>query len=534
MKNLLFIILLTHINLIFAQAPEIDWMKRYGGDRPDFIRSTILTQDGGLLLGGFSDSGISGIKTEPRIGGNPDYWVVKTDILGNIEWQKTIGGGDVFGNLEADYLNCIKQATDGSYYLGGNSDSPIYGNKTVPNYGEQDIWIVKLNSLGVILWQANIGGSNREECYSLEATSDGGCIVGGYSQSGISGNKTESSRGGRDYYVVKLDNNGQIEWQKVFGGSGLDVLYSILVLENNEYLLSGVSSSNISGDKTENSKGGGDYWIIKIDAVGSIIWQKTIGGNSADIPYRCVKINDGFVIGGESYSNSSFDKTENSRGSNDYWLVKIDFDGNVIWDKTYGGNMEDLLLGLCGFQDESGFILVGSSYSDISGDKTIANFGERNGWVIKVNENGELLWQKVIGGSFSEGFNNVIELPDKSVLLGGGANSFISGNLTVAGFNGLDYWLVKLAPEELGINEVVSNDFLVYPNPTIKELNVKFTEHQQNIKVIVYNALFQVVDKLEFTSTSQISFSINNPSGIYFVKMTNYEGKLYQIKIVKN
>jgi hypothetical protein len=532
-KNLLLIIILLSFNYTFAQVPEIDWMKRYGGISQDYLNEIIVTQDGGLFLSGSSNSGISGNKTQARIGGTQDYWVVKTDIHGTIEWQKTIGGGDVFGNLEAEVLRSGKQAPDGSYYLGGNSDSPIYGNKTVPNYGLQDYWIVKLDSEGDILWQANIGGTNYEECYSLEVTSDGGCIVGGFSQSGISGNKTESSRGGRDYYVVKLDSNGQIEWQKTYGGSGMDVLYSILVLENNEYLLSGVSSSNISGDKTENSKGGGDFWIIKINAAGSIIWQKTIGGNSADTPYSLVKVLDGFVISGVSDSDISFDKTQNSRGGSDYWLVKTDFEGNVIWDKTYGGDIDDFAFGLLSFSDERGFVLVGASYSGVTGDKTVVNYGEYNGWIIRTDENGELLWQKGIGGTYLDLLSQVVELPDKSILLGGGANSLVSGNLTVAGFNSLDYWLVKLAPEELSVNEVVSNDFLVYPNPTTKEANIKFTEHQENIKVIVYNALIQVVDKLEFASTSQVSFSINNSSGIYFVKMTNQDGKVYQSKIVK-
>ena len=521
--------------VLHAQAPAIDWMKRYGGSSTDLLNSLIITQDGGFLMGGSSNSGISGIKTEERIGYNQDYWVIKTDNLGAIEWQKTIGAGNPngLGDLGAEVLRKVRQAADGGYFLGGNSDSPAFGSKTEPNYGGQDYWIVKINSSGTIVWQKDIGGTNEDECFALEATPDGGCIAGGYSRSGLSGNKTDSNRGLKDYWVVKLDANGQIQWQKSYGGASDDILYSILALENQEYILVGASASNISGEKTENSKGGGDFWIIKIDASGNIIWQKTIGGNSGDIPYNAVKLVDGFVFSGVSYSNISFDKTENSRGGADYWMLKTDFNGNVLWDKTIGGGLDEFPTGLMSMEVGSGFVLAGTSYSDISGDKTVPNYGDYNGWVIRTNQNGELLWQKGIGGSYTDAFNQVVELPDHSVLLGGGASSTVSGNLTAEGYGGADYWLVKLEQEQLGTDAFSSNAFSVYPNPTPNDINISFVESQEKLEVAVYNSLLQLINTFKFNRTSFITMPINGPSGLYFIKINNQEGKTFQVKVLK-
>jgi hypothetical protein len=531
--SLYFIVILFSIGS-FSQAPEVSWMKRYGGTSSNLFSSLLPTNDGGFLLGGLSNSGISGIKTEERIGWTPDYWIIKTDSNGTIEWQRTIGGGmpTPFGDLEAEVLRTVKQASGGGYFLGGNSDSPIFGSKTVPNYGFQDFWIVKTDNLGTIIWQNNIGGSNYDEVFALEPTAGGGCIVGGYSSSGISGNKTESNRGLKDYWVVKLTNLGTIEWQKTYGGNSTDILYSILVLEDGNYILSGTSASNISGEKTENSKGGGDFWILKIDSMGNIIWQKTIGGNSSDQPYTAIKLNDGFVFAGVSYSNISFDKTENSRGGADYWIVKTDFQGNILWDKTYGGGLDDNVTGLTTFADETGFVLAGSSYSGISGDKTVPSFGEINGWVLRLDENGQLLWQKGIGGSNQDGFNQVVTLPDKTIMLGGYSFSPISGNLTAPGY-GIDYWLVKLEPEVLATTDFSNSTFSVYPNPTSSQLFLNFREPQEKLEVLVYNSLAQLVDTMQFQNQSLIDFSLKGANGLYFLKIVNQKGEVFQHKVIK-
>ena len=184
--------------------------------------------------------------------------------------------------------------------------------------------MVKLDASGNIEWQNTIGGSAWDYLHSVIQTSDRGYLLGGYSASGISGDKTEASLGATDYWVVKLDATGNIEWQNTIGGSSDDALFSVIQATDNGYMLGGYSASGISGDKTEASLGGTDYWVVKLDATGNIEWQNTIGGSSDDYLYSVIQNSDGdYLLAGYSYSGVSGDKTEANLGDADYWVIKL-------------------------------------------------------------------------------------------------------------------------------------------------------------------------------------------------------------------
>lgn len=136
------------------------------------------------------------------------------------------------------------------------------------------LFITSIASAQEIEWQKTIGGSINDELYSVQQTTDGGFILGGYSNSNISGDKTENNRGGYDYWIVKVNKSGIIQWQKTIGGSSDDILYSLNQSTDGGYILGGASGSGISGEKSESSIGGKDYWIVKIDSIGNIQWQK--------------------------------------------------------------------------------------------------------------------------------------------------------------------------------------------------------------------------------------------------------------------
>ena len=155
-------------------------------------------------------------------------------------------------------------------------------------------------------------------------TKDGGLIIGGYSGSGMSNQKTENSRGAADYWIVKLDSSSIIRWDKTIGGNSSDLLFVIQQTTDSGYILGGYSSSGKSGEKTESSRGDDDYWIVKLNAQGAIEWDKTIGGNTYDILQSVQQTTDGgYIVGGQSLSNKSGEKTENGRGSYDYWIVSL-------------------------------------------------------------------------------------------------------------------------------------------------------------------------------------------------------------------
>ena len=175
-----------------------------------------------------------------------------------------------------------------------------------------------------------IGGSSVDQLSSIRQTADGGYILGGYSFSGASGDKTEASLGDYDYWIVKTDSIGNIQWQNTIGGSLADYLNYVDETSDGGYVLGGYSKSSISGDKTENNIGlstTADYWIVKTDAIGNIDWQNTIGGDADDLLYSIRQtVDEGYILGGYSRSSISGDKTENNIGpssTSDYWIVKL-------------------------------------------------------------------------------------------------------------------------------------------------------------------------------------------------------------------
>jgi len=453
-STLTFIFMMLCFNL-FGQAPGIEWQNTIGGTKEDYLYSVSQTTDGGYIIGGNSRSTHSGDKSESNWGIEYDYWVLKLNSAGGIEWQNTIGGSFV------DFLSAVQQTADGGYILGGYSWSGISGDKTEPAM-EYDYWVVKLNNSGVIEWQNAIGGISMDFLTCLQQTADGGYILGGYAWSGISGDKTEISQGNYDYWVVKLNSIGIIEWQNTIGGSGSDYLYSIKQTSDGGYIIGGESNSNISGDKTEDMVGvpyNYDYWVLKLDNSGVIEWQNTIGGFGNDY-LRSVQqtIDGGYVLGGYTYSGLSGDKIENSLGSYDYWVVKLNNSGLIEWQNSLGGSSEDYLYSVQQTAD-SGYILGGNSMSGISIDKSEINFnGSPDYWVVKLNNSGIKEWDNTIGGDDIEKFTAIQQTTDGGFILGGSSWSYISGDKTEPIIGSYDYWVLKLeAPACIPVPELCNS-----------------------------------------------------------------------------
>ena len=314
MKNMLLILTAFMCLLaIPANAQSIlvkQWDKVFGGDSDDRMFVQVPLVDGGYLLAGDSRSSLSGDRSEWGRG-QEDFWVVKIDAYGNKVWDKTYGG------LFADILRAVVPTPDGGYLLAGYSQSNIYAEKSQNSRGQNDFWVLKIDANGSKLWDKTYGGSGDDRLMSAVLTPDGGFLLGGDSNSGISGERTESSRGSTDYWVVRISSVGTKLWDRTYGGTDADMLASIQITSAGHYYLCGYSFSNISGQKTQNSKGSSDYWVVKIDALGTKVWDKTIGGNSLEFLWKsAIGLNDELVAGGFSYSNISGDKSETSSLTN--------------------------------------------------------------------------------------------------------------------------------------------------------------------------------------------------------------------------
>lgn len=443
--KLYFLLILTLIySVIWGQAPTIQWQKSLGGSLRDYTKSIRQTSDGGYILAGSSES------TNGDVVGNHgafDCWVVKMDQSGNMQWQKSLGGS------VSDGANSIEQTLDGGYILAGYSGSD--NGDVTGNHASDDYWVVKLDQSGNIQWQKSLGGSGLDQANFIQQTSDGGYIVAGISNSNdgdVTGN-----HGGHDYWVVKLNPSGNIQWQKSLGGSTIDFATAIRQTSDNGYIVAGYTLSN-DGDVTLNH-GFRDYWIVKLDSSGNMLWQKSFGGSGTDQAHDIQQTQDGgYIIAG--YVLSSDGEVTEHRGSRDYWIVKVDPSGNLQWQKTLGGTNIDEAHSIS--QTPDGGYIVGGHSESTDGDVT-ANHGIFDYWIVKLGATGNIEWQKSLGGSNTESLYSIRQTSDNGYILAGVTQSG-DGDLTL--FHGMyDIWVVKLG-SVLGIDENIAiSRPALYPNP---------------------------------------------------------------------
>lgn len=361
------------------------WDKRFGGTSAEELKEVILTNDGALVAAGVSYSGQTGDISEPNRDpnqGSQDYWMIKFDQSGNKLWDKRFGG------ILFELFESVKQSPDGSYYLGGSSLSPVSGDKTVANWGGWDFWIVKTDSLGNKLWDKRYGGTSDDMFTNLVATQDGGALLGGYTKSGIGGNHSQINQGAFDYWIVRIDAFGNVLWERNFGGNYNDWLFSVIPLSTGEFLLGGQSFSEQSGDKSEPNHdpnpSGSDYWVIKVDENGNKIWDRTIGADMVEALSHLAETPAGnYMLSGESYSGSNGDKTEANLGIEQTWVVTIDTSGAVLWDKTILTNGHDEL-GTAIPVNDLCFTVVNYTAADTGGYKSSMTRGDGDYWMVKL------------------------------------------------------------------------------------------------------------------------------------------------------
>lgn len=418
----------------------IEWERTigsFGSDRPSSI---IQTSDGGYVISGFS-GGINGDKSEAPIGFGNDFWVVKLSRAGDIIWENTIGGS----SSDLYYANVV-QTQDGGYLIGGQSNSDKSGDKSENNRGDFDFWIVKLSSEGEVLWDRTYGGDREENLRQMVQTTDGGFLLCGVSESGVSGDKTETRIGDNSIWLVKTDSEGVMEWDKTIGGNASDFA-NVMIKTNDDAILIGASSSSISGhDKSENSKGSYDYWIIKLDFSGNILWDRTYGATSLEGLAAIAQTSDGgYVLGGHSNSDSSGDKSSNRIGGYDLWIVKVSSNGTLEWEKTIGGTSDEYLKALDTTGD--GHIIIGATSppiapSDEPGDSITNDF-----WVIRMNLSGEVVIQDTFGGNFIDTMTSLRTTTDGGFIMCGHTWSPKSRDKSEDNTSNVeDYWVVKISP----------------------------------------------------------------------------------------
>jgi len=381
-------------------TPATSWQRTYGGSDSDEGYSVIQTNDGGYIITGLTDS----YDGDSRLGLIPDegdVYLIKTDANGNLIWQKNYGGPEWSPGLDEGWS--IAQTNDGGYIIAGLTES--YG--TIG-----DVYLIKTDVNGNLLWQKNYGGPKWDIGYSLALTSDGGYIIAG---------KTESyGAGGSDVYLIKTDVNGNLLWQKNYGGPRRDEGRSVAQINDGGYIIVGDTESRLNYF---------DVYLIKTDANGNMVWQKTYGRSSYDIGWSIAQTSDGgYIIAGDTIDGA--------------YLIKTDVNGNLLWQKSYGGPESDFARSVLETKD-GGYIIIGStsSYSAI---------GDLDVYLIKTDSKGNMVWQKTYddGSGSEDGGWSIAKTNDGGYIITGIYGTVITGIYGTGIYStGEDVWLIKIAGE---------------------------------------------------------------------------------------
>lgn len=521
-RSIILIALFSITTFLNAQNPNISLQKTFGASKDDKARDMIQLSNGDLVICATSDSDISGDKTENGFGGN-DYWIFQTTLSGNIVWQITLGGS---GN-ETGYS--IIQTSDGGFLVNGNSQSAISGNKTVPNYGGIDSWVVKLSAMGQLEWQKSFGGLDNDIAGPMLALPNGNYLICNSSFSGVSGTKTEPAKGVTDYWVLTIDNLGNVVNEMVYGGVGSEYLKSVSLLPSNNILFTGSSNSDISGDKLQNGYGANDYWSILTDINGTIINSSTEGGDEYDDAQSVVSRNSEMVVFGTSDSDVSGSKALGAFGLGDFWVISVDENLNRKWEAVLGGANWEGVFGDVGgvyYNAINQYVFCGSSLSDVSGNKTIGAFDVDYGdlWVVGLDTLGIKQFEFVAGGDGQETYGKIIESNKNTLYVIGLSNSDVSGNKAVANNGGTDLWWIEL-DFNVGIEKILNNtDLKAYPNPTKRILNFSIPMNVLHSEVSLIDMAGKVVyhKQLEMIEEHQIDVSILS-EGIYVLNVISEE-----------
>src|SRR6218665_1083460 len=323
--------------------------------------------------------------------------LANAQVAPQIEWSKSLGssGGDEgFG---------VATTLDGGYIAIGNTY--LVDGDVTANYGSYDYWVAKLDHTGTIEWTKNYGGSGTDQARKVLATPDGGYILAGMTDSNdldVSGTHGDYWVDGvwygdqDDYWLVKIDSVGTIEWQKTFGGDHRELLNDIKLTANGGYIVSGTSNSS-SGDVTDNHQAGGGYdsdaWVINLDSQGNILWKKSYGGYDGSSNFSSIEqTSDGGFIAAGSTSAAGGDAPPLQRIA-DLWVVKMDATGTIVWSKNFGGSRGQDAFSVNQLPG-NGYIVCGVS-SSADGDVTngVDNLNTR--WILKLDDEGNLEWNKI-------------------------------------------------------------------------------------------------------------------------------------------
>src|SRR6218665_800697 len=432
-----------HIVKLDQQGSKL-WERYFGGSRHDYLASSIATEDGGFALVGTSFSNISGDKKENNLGGS-DVWLLRLNENGEELWQKTLG------TKSNDEASAIVQSTDQGFFVAGN----INDNRKL--FGSKDVFVSKLDKDGKLIKTTVLGGKSLDEVTDMIPTPDGGAVVLIYSTSGKTDNLNNTD-----------NSNSQNNNSNTPNGNTIPEITSTV--------------KTFIG-KSEDGFGNGDYWVVKLDKNANVEWQKTYGGSGDDRPKTIANTRNGYIVAGESRSSSSGNKKENIKEGTDLWVINLDKTGNEIWQKSYSFGNRDVAMSLDvirktnkdNFSEDRGFLLGGYTQAEEKMKKDDEKF-----WMLYIDTTDKEEWRKYVEGKEKKNEERLISAKlqsDGSYLLAG----------TSAEELGKENWkVVKLEDKQL--DDLIDNkDIRIYPNPVKDYAYVEIGLDFQSADIYVYD-----------------------------------------------
>lgn len=506
MRTLLLFSFIFFTSPIHAQPLIIEWQKMLGGYNDEEAHSIVQTQDGGYAITGHSfsnDGDVSGNN------GEADFWVVKLFANGTIEWEKNYGGS------YHDFSSEIIQSTDGGYVVVGGTGST--DGDVENNPGGSHGWVLKLNNQGEIEWQKVYGDNIISSMASVQQTIDGGYIIGGSIRNFVEPGEVNYGANG---WVIKTDENGNIEWEKSLGGTGQETINCIRQTSDGGYIAAGKTSSTDGG---LSSNGSDDYWIVKLDASGDIEWQKSMGGSLYDRATSVAQAKDGgYIVAGYAFSEDG--DVSINYGNIDCWVIKLDAHGELQWERNYGGSDFDTAAEIQ-TTDDGGYLMFGTTISNDL-DVNSNNGAPSSYWLVKLNSDGDIQWEKTYGGSCCwSNPHSFDQTSDGGVVLAGYFSSF--DEQIVINHGGTDYLIIKLLPNR-GRSEEDAESYIssvrdaqefaspyIFPNPVNTTLNIEGL--YPAVEIIITNVMGEVLYKSMALSNSETIDVSRFPAGVYFL-----------------
>ncbi|KPH13810.1 T9SS type A sorting domain-containing protein [Chryseobacterium sp. ERMR1:04] len=527
---------------ILSYAQEVVWQKDIKSSTQDFLSQVTTTIDGQYLITGSSIQSKK-LSTDNKQNNGYDFHLVKLNQQGEEVWEKFFVGNN------HDFLSATVSTQDGGFLLAGTSYSGKGLDKKDDSKGGSDLWLIRLNEFGDELFQKTLGSSADEEARSVIQTTDLGFFVAGNMQNSAKG------YGSKDILIIKLDKNGKEVSQSIFGGKGLDEVEKMIPTRDGGALLGIYSRSGATAmsneqlvmgnansaalkitdyslpityySKTTHNEGEGDYWIIKLNKDGKVEWEKNFGGKGDDHLRTLALTSTGFLIGGESRSERSGNKTVGIEEGTDLWLISLNEKGEEIWQKSYNFKNRDVLMGMSvlhGSDDKTSTGILIGGYTQAEGR---IQTDDETFWMLYLDQNGNEQWRKHVKGESSKKEERLSDIKlnrDGSIVLAG----------TSADELGKENWkIIKLGDKQID-QLIVKQNIKIYPNPVSDYAYVEIGFDFKEADIILYDMSGRQLQSLK--TKNKVTKINTQPliQGAYLITIKTDTNKTANAKLIKN